>query len=113
MRVLPALFTFKAGQYFRKTCTVLEVLEKRLDARVAQRTGLTVGDMIAMLETFDPSAPMLVAGEYGGFEEVLGLRKINVALNVNDADGFGPHEIAQPGQRPDVTAVTLRTAGQR
>jgi hypothetical protein len=88
---------------------VLDVLEGRLDTRALHRTGLTVGDVIAMLETFDPSAPMLVAGEYGGFEEVLGLRKINVKLNVNDAEGFGPHEIAQPGQRPDITAVTLRT----
>ena len=56
------------------------------------------------------TAPLMVAGEYGGFEEVLGLRKITVKLNVNDADGFGPHEVAQPGQRPDVTAVTLRIA---
>jgi hypothetical protein len=63
-----------------------------------------------MLETFDPSAPVMVAGEYGGFEEVLGLRKITVKLNVNDAEGFGPHEVAQPGQRPDVSAVTIRTA---
>lgn len=87
---------------------MLDVLEGRLDSEAHHRTGLTVGDVIAMLETFDPSAPLLVAGEYGGFEEVLGLRKINVKLNVNDAEGFGPHEIAQPGQRPDITAVTLR-----
>lgn len=73
--------------------------------------GLTVGEVIAMLETFDPSAPLLVAGEYGGLEEVLGLRRVNVKLNVNDADGFGPHEIAEPGQRADRAAVTLRTAG--
>ncbi len=90
---------------------MLEVLEKRLDAQAPHHAGLTVGDMIAMLETFDPSAPFLVAGEYGGFEEVLGLRRINVMLNVNDADGFGPHEIAEPAQRADRAAVTLRTAG--
>lgn len=93
---------------------MLDVLEGRLDTKALHRSGLTVGDVIAMLETFDPSAPVLVAGEYGGFEEVLGLRKINVKLHVNDAEGFGPHEIAQPGQRPDRTAVTLRTgSGQR
>ncbi len=90
---------------------MLELLERHLDARVPQRIGLTVGDVIAMLQTFDPSAPFLVAGEYGGYEEVLGLRKIGVQLDVNDAEGFGPHELAEPGQRPDVTAVTLRTAG--
>ena len=89
---------------------MLDVLEGRLDTKALHRVGLTVGDVIAMLETFDPSAPMLLAGEYGGFEEVLGVRKINVKLSVNDAEGFGPHEIAQPGQRPDVTAVTLRIA---
>jgi hypothetical protein len=42
---------------------------------------------------------------------VLGLRKVNVKLHVNTAEGFGPHEIAGPGERPDVTAVTPRTAG--
>ena len=89
---------------------MLEVLEGRLDNKAPHHAGLTVGDVIAMLETFDPSAPLLVSGEYGGFEEVLGLRKINVKLNVNSAEGFGPHEIAEPGQRPDVTAVTLRVA---
>lgn len=89
---------------------MLDVLESRLETKAPHHTGLTVGDVIAMLETFDPSAPLLVSGEYGGFEEVLGLRKINVKLNVNEAEGFGPHEIAQPGQRPDVTAVTLRIA---
>ncbi len=89
---------------------MLDVLDRRLDVQALHHTGLTVGDVIAMLETFDPSAPFLVAGEYGGFEEVLGLRRINVKLNVNDADGFGPHEIAEPGQRADKAAVTLRTA---
>lgn len=89
---------------------MLHVPEGRLDTKALHHTGLTVGDMIAMLETFDPSAPLLVTGEYGGLEEVLGLRKINVKLNVNEAEGFGPHELAQPGQRADVTAVTLRMA---
>ena len=89
---------------------MLDVPEGRLDTKALHRTGLTVGDMIAMLETFDPSAPVLLAGEYGGLAEVLGLRKIPVKLNVNEAEGFGPHEIAQLGQRPDATAVTLRIA---
>jgi hypothetical protein len=89
---------------------VLDVIEGHRTTGVVHHTGLTVGDVIAMLETFDPDAPLLVSGEYGGFEEVVGLRKINVKLHVNDAEGFGPHEIAQPGQRPDVTAVTLRLA---
>ena len=90
---------------------MLDFLDGRLDLQSPHGTGLTVGDVIAMLETFDSSAPFLVAGEYGGLEAVLGLRKINVMLNVNDADGFGPHEIAGPGERGDQVAVTLRTAG--
>ena len=89
---------------------MLDIIDGRADLQSKHRTGLTVGDVIAMLETFDPSAPFLVAGEYGGFEEVVGLRKINVMLNVNDASGFGPHEIAGPGERADQVAVTLRTA---
>jgi hypothetical protein len=90
---------------------VLDVVDGHLVLQSTHGTGLTVGDVIAMLETFDPSAPLLVAGEYGGLEEVLGLRKINVLLNVNEANGFGPHEIAGPGERADQVAVTLRTAG--
>ena len=89
---------------------MLDVLEGRLDSTTLHRTGLTVGDVIAMLETFDPAAPVLVGGEYGGLEELLGLRKVAVKLNVNDAEGFGPHEIVQPGERPDAMAVTLWTA---
>jgi len=100
----------ETGKFHRKIAVVLDVFEKRLEAKAPNHHGLTVGDVIAMLETFDAAAPLLVAGEYGGFEEVLGFRKINVKLNVNDADGFGPHEIAELGQRPDVTAVTLRVA---
>ena len=77
---------------------------------MSRRVGLTVGDVIAMLETFDPAAPLLVSGEYGGFEEVVGFRKVPVMLDVNNAEGFGPHERAEVGQRADTVAVTLRTA---
>ena len=62
---------------------VLDLLEKRAKPKAPQLTGLTVGDVIAMLETFDPSAPVMVHGESGGFEEVLGFRTTGVALNVN------------------------------
>jgi hypothetical protein len=89
---------------------MLELLDKRSQGRVPQLCGLTVGDVIAMLETFDPSAPLLVRGENGGFAEVLGFRATGVALNVNSAEGFGPHDLPDSGQRADTVAVVLRAA---
>ena len=88
---------------------MLKLLDKA-PLQTPQLIGLTVGDVIAMLETFDPSAPLLVRGENGGFEEVLGFRATGVALNVNSADGFGPHDLPNPGQLPDTMAVVLRAA---
>jgi len=88
---------------------VLDLLEKRAKPKAPQLTGLTVGDVIAMLETFDPSAPVMVHGESGGFEEVLGFRTTGVALNVNSAEGFGPHDVPDDGAQPDLVAVVLRS----
>ena len=88
---------------------VLDLLEKRATPKAPQLRGLSVGDVIAMLETFDPSAPVLVNGESGGFEEVLGFRTTGVVLNVNSADGFGPHDLPDDGARADLIAVVLRS----
>lgn len=87
---------------------MLELLNKPSRTKAPQLCGLTVGEVIAMLETFDPSAPLLVRAENGGFEEVLGFRTTGVALNVNTAEGFGPHDLPNPGARPDTVAVVLR-----
>lgn len=89
---------------------MLDLLERRPLPKALQLAGLTVGDVIAMLETFDPSAPLLVQGENGGFEEVLGFRTTGVVLNVNSAEGFGPHDLPDDGARPDLVAVVLRSA---
>jgi hypothetical protein len=89
---------------------VLDLLEKRSAPKALQLNGLTVGDVIAMLETFDPSAPVMVQGESGGFEEVLGFRTTGVVLNVNSAEGFGPHDLPDDGARPDLVAVVVRSA---
>ena len=89
---------------------MLDLLEKRAKPKVPQLRGLTVGEVIAMLETFDPSAPVMVSGESGGFEEVLGFRTTGVVLNVNTADGFGPHDLPDDGARADLIAVVLRSA---
>lgn len=90
---------------------VLDLLDKKPTIKAPQLCGLTVGEVIAMLETFDPSAPLMVRGENGGFEEVLGFRATGVALNVNSAEGFGPHDLPDGGSRPDALAVVLRPAG--
>ncbi len=89
---------------------MLDLLDRRSAPRAPQLSGLTVGDVIAMLETFDPSAPVMVAGESGGFEEVLGFRTTGVVLNVNSAEGFGPHDLPDDGARADLVAVVLRSA---
>lgn len=89
---------------------VLDLLEKRATPKAPQLRGLTVGDVIAMLETFDPAAPVMVSGESGGFEEVLGFRTTGVVLNVNSAEGFGPHDLPDDGARADLIAVVLRSA---
>jgi hypothetical protein len=88
---------------------MLDLLEKHARSKNPQLRGLTVGDVIAMLETFDPSAPLLVEGENGGLEEVLGFRNAGVVLNVNSAEGFGPHDVPDEGARADVAAVVLRS----
>lgn len=90
---------------------VLDLLEKKPVTKTPKLCGLTVGEAIAMLETFDPSAPLMVRGENGGFEEALGFRATGVVLNVNTAEGFGPHDLPDGGARPDTTAVVLRAAG--
>ena len=89
---------------------VRDRVEKRATPKAPQLRGLTVGDVIAMLETFDPSAPVMVSGESGGFEEVLGFRSTGVVLNVNSAEGFGPHDLPDDGARADLIAVVLRSA---
>lgn len=89
---------------------VLDLLEKKASPKSLQLGGLTVGEVIAMLQTFDPSAPLMVRGENGGFEEVLGFRATGVMLNVNSAEGFGPHDLPDAGTRPDALAVVLRPA---
>ena len=94
-----------------KDIAVLDLLDKKHAARSIPLCGLTVGDVISMLETFDPAAPLLVRGENGGFEEVLGFRATGVSLNVNSAEGFGPHDLPENGALPDTLAVVLRSAG--
>lgn len=72
--------------------------------------GLTVREMISQLEKLDPMAPVLVPAENGGLEEIVQVMARGVCLNVNRAEGFGPHEVAAAGERPDTAAVLLLSA---
>jgi len=73
-------------------------------------SGLTVGEMIAHLEKLDPMAPVLMPAENGGFEEIVLVTARGVRLNVNRADGFGPHEVPAFGEKPDIDAVLILSA---
>lgn len=108
--MLRLLCIVRAGNALDGWTAVLDLLERRSTPKAPRLSGLTVGDVIAMLETFDPSAPVMVSGESGGFEEVLGFRTTGVVLNVNTADGFGPHDLPDSGVRADLIAVVLRSA---
>lgn len=90
---------------------MLDLPVKPAPARARRHSALTVGDVIAMLQTFDPSAPVMLRGEEGGFLEVAGFRAVPVRLNVNTAEGYGPHEVPEVGQPADVTAVVVRVGG--
>lgn len=70
-------------------------------------SGLTVGEMIAFLEKLDPTAPVLMPAENGGLEEVVLVAARGVRLNVNQAEGFGPHEVSAAGEEPDTNAMLL------
>jgi hypothetical protein len=63
--------------------------------------------MIDLLERADPNAPVVIRGSYGGYEPVRSVATQPLRLNVNDHDGFGPHEEPGEGERPDTTALAI------
>lgn len=69
--------------------------------------GLTVAELIAQLQSADPDAPVVIAGQYGGFEDLRGLSHKPLRLNVNGLDGFGAHDMPDEGASADVVAVVL------
>lgn len=99
--------------YLIRNWDTLAVLDK-LDAQSLKSSngvsGLTVGEMIAWLEQLDPTAPVLVPAENGGLDEVVLVTALGVSLNVNRAEGFGPHEVTASGEQPDTDAVLLLSA---
>jgi hypothetical protein len=69
--------------------------------------ALTAGDLIALLEDLDPATPVVIAGQYGGFDGVRGISRLPLRFNVNSLEGFGPHDRASPGEPPHAHAVAV------
>lgn len=53
---------------------------------------MTVGELIAKLQTFDPALPVMVDGYEGGVDYPVAVDQTEVRLNVNEADYYGAHE---------------------
>lgn len=69
--------------------------------------ALTAGRLIALLEDYDPEAPIVIEGQYGGFEWVRVASRMPLRLNVNSLEGFGPHDRADPDEAAEATAVAI------
>jgi hypothetical protein len=69
--------------------------------------GLTAGDLIAMLEHLDPATPIVIEGQYGGYASVRRIAQVALKFNVNDLEGFGPHDRVSPGEPPEARAAAV------
>lgn len=83
----------------------------RLDAAQYREAGQTahmcVAELIDALRLLDPNAPVMIGGAYGGFVDVRMLGVAPVRLNVNNCEGFGPHDVPGPDEAPEVVAVIV------
>ena len=93
---------------------------KRVAANGARsRTGavsaplLTAGELIALLQAADPAAPVVIRGQYGGFDCVHVVAPQPLRLNVNSHDGFGPHDQPEDGEGADIVAVAIECRNAR
>jgi hypothetical protein len=68
---------------------------------------LTAGELIALLQAADPAAPVVIRGQYGGFDCVHAVTPQPLRLNVNSHDGFGPHDLPEDGESADIMAVAI------
>lgn len=73
--------------------------------------GMCVGELISALQAHGPECLVVVEGQNQGFVGVASLSLAGLKLNANADPDFGPHEIAERGDAPDVTAVVLRGLG--
>jgi len=74
---------------------------------------MTVQELINQLKQYDPKLPVFLAGYEGGVYEPRGdsIRQVTVALNVNDAWYYGPHEIVYDGINDDMYTGNKRQQG--
>jgi hypothetical protein len=79
----------------------------RARPRRAGAGALTAGELIALLEDLDPATPIVIEGQYGGFDSARAICRVPLRFNVNSLEGFGPHERASPGQPPEALAAAL------
>lgn len=80
---------------------------RRTEPRPLPFDVLTAGRLIALLEDYHPETPIVMEGQYGGFEWVRGASRVPLRLNVNNLEGFGPHDRAEPTEAADATAVAI------
>ena len=71
---------------------------------------MTVGELLATLEGVGPQSPVVICGQYGGFDCVYAVGPRPLKLNVNTCPGFGPHEVPQDGEAADIVAVAIEAA---
>ena len=55
---------------------------------------MLVEELIAELQKYDPKLLVITRGYEGGFEEIENTLHSKIALNVNEAWYYGPHESA-------------------
>src|SRR5262249_32964315 len=86
--------------------------ESSRDPLHALPEGLTAGELIALLEDLDPATPVVIGGQYGGFESARAISKVPLRFDVNRMEGFGPHDRASPDEPPDAVAVAVMVRSQ-
>jgi len=82
-------------------------LRKPVSSPSAVPTGLTAGDLIALLEDLDPATPVVIEGQYGGYASARGISRVPLRFNVNSLEGFGPHDHASQGKPAQALAVAV------
>lgn len=74
---------------------------------------MTVGELLAMLQGADPQSPVVIRGQYGGYDCVHSVGPQPLKLNVNTCQGFGPHEVPQDGEAADIVALAIECTTTR
>lgn len=74
---------------------------------------MTVGELLAMLQGADPQSPVVIRGQYGGYDCVHSVGPQPLKLNVNTCRGFGPHEVPPDGEAADIVALAIECRSPR